>query len=136
VIIAVLRIRDVYPGSCFLSIPDPGSNNSTKRDRGKCFLSYHKKFFFAKTLRMIVLFTQKFVIKLSKIWVRDPGYGHYSGSGVKEAPDPGSWIPDPDPQHQIVECWNVKTVVTRMVDGFELSSFKKRVIDGFLTSDF
>jgi hypothetical protein len=25
VIIAVLRIRDVYPGSCFLSIPDPGS---------------------------------------------------------------------------------------------------------------
>jgi hypothetical protein len=28
---SVLRIRDVYPGSCFLSIPDSGSNNSNKR---------------------------------------------------------------------------------------------------------
>jgi hypothetical protein len=30
----VMRIRDVYSGSWFLSIPDPGSNNRTKR-RGK-----------------------------------------------------------------------------------------------------
>jgi hypothetical protein len=36
---AVLRILDVYPGSCFLSIPDPGSRisvpgfkNSKKRE--------------------------------------------------------------------------------------------------------
>jgi hypothetical protein len=28
----VLRIRDVYPGSCFLPIPDPGSQNSNKRE--------------------------------------------------------------------------------------------------------
>jgi hypothetical protein len=30
----VLRIRHVYPGSCLLSIPDPGSNKSTKRGGG------------------------------------------------------------------------------------------------------
>ncbi len=38
-IIPVLRIRDVCPGSWILSIPDPGSNNSTKRG-GKMLLSY------------------------------------------------------------------------------------------------
>ncbi len=45
----VLRVRDVYPGSWFLSIPDPGSNNSTKRGGGKnfcptiyCSHKYHK----------------------------------------------------------------------------------------------
>ncbi len=43
----VMRIRDVYSGSWFLSIPDPGSNNRTKR-RGKVFFvifcsrKYHK----------------------------------------------------------------------------------------------
>jgi hypothetical protein len=31
---SVLRIRDVYPGSGFFSIPDPGSKNSNKRKRG------------------------------------------------------------------------------------------------------
>jgi hypothetical protein len=41
----MLRIRDVYPGSCFLSIPDPGycflsipdpgSNNSNKKGEEK-----------------------------------------------------------------------------------------------------
>jgi hypothetical protein len=42
------------------------------------------------------LFTQKFVIKLSKIWVWDPGSGIRKkpipdpGPGVKKAPDPGS----------------------------------------------
>ncbi len=30
---AVLRIRDVYPGSLFLPIPDPGCKNSYKRER-------------------------------------------------------------------------------------------------------
>jgi hypothetical protein len=29
---AVLRIQDVYPGSGFLPIPDPGSKNSNKRE--------------------------------------------------------------------------------------------------------
>jgi hypothetical protein len=32
---AVLRIRDVYPGSLFLPIPDPGSKNSNKREGEK-----------------------------------------------------------------------------------------------------
>ncbi len=68
---AVLRIRDVYPGSRFLSIPDP--NNSTKRGGG----------------------TQKFVIELSKIWVFDPGLeirDSKSGIQKKPIPDPGSRI--------------------------------------------
>jgi hypothetical protein len=57
-------------------IPDPGSNNSTKRGAGKFFLGEQvKKIFLTKTLGIIVLFTQKFVIKLSKIWFWDPGSG-------------------------------------------------------------
>ncbi len=67
------------------NVADPGSNNSTKRGRrGKIFCptifcshKYHKivnnfifeqvkKIFLAKTFRIIVLFAQKFVIKLSK----------------------------------------------------------------------
>ncbi len=44
--------------------------------------------------RIIELFTQKIVTKLSKVWVWDPGSGKtYPGSriqGVKKAPDPGS----------------------------------------------
>jgi hypothetical protein len=93
----LVLIRDVYPGS----------NNSTKRGGGNIFLSCHfcihkyhkivnnfifeqiKKFFLAKTLRITVLFTQTFVIKLSKIWV------WRSGSEIRDpesnkAPDPGS----------------------------------------------
>jgi hypothetical protein len=68
---------DFYPSH----IPDPRSNNSTKRGRGKkkifptifCNPNYHKilhnfiieqvkKFFSAKTQRIIVLFTDNFVI--------------------------------------------------------------------------
>jgi hypothetical protein len=111
----LLRIRDnrdVYPGSRILMfihpgyrisdpgyrisdpgyrISDPGSKNSTKRGRGK-------KLFLAKTLRIIVLFTHKFVIKLSKIWVCDSGSEirirkkpiQDHGSRVKKAPDPRS----------------------------------------------
>ncbi len=44
-------------------------------------------FFFAKKLWIIVLFTQKFVIKLSKIWVWDPG----SGKNLCQIPDPQHW---------------------------------------------
>jgi hypothetical protein len=69
-----------------------------------------KKKIWANFLRIIELFTQKIVNKLSKIWVwdpgseiRDPGSGknlfRISDPGVKKAPDPGSRIPDPDPQH-------------------------------------
>jgi hypothetical protein len=41
-----------------------------------------KKKIWANFQRIIELFTQKIVIKLSKVWVWDPG--------VKKAPDPGS----------------------------------------------
>jgi hypothetical protein len=46
-----------------------------------------KKKIRASFQRIIEIFTQKCVIKLSKIWVWDPG------PGVKKAPDPG---PTPD----------------------------------------
>jgi hypothetical protein len=69
-----------------------------------------KKKIWANFQRIIELFTQKIVTKLSKIWVRDPGSnirepgsGNYlfriPDPGVKKAPDPGTRIPDPDPQH-------------------------------------
>ncbi len=55
-----------------------------------------KIFFFANFRRIIELFTQKIVIKLSKIWVWDPG----SGKNLFWIPDPGvKKAPDPDPQH-------------------------------------
>jgi hypothetical protein len=44
--------------------------------------------------RIIELFTQKIVTKLSKIWIWDPGSGknlyRILDPGVKKAPDPGS----------------------------------------------
>jgi hypothetical protein len=56
-----------------------------------------KKKFWANFQRIIELFTQKIVTKLSKIWVWDPGSGirkkTYSASriqGLKKAPDLGS----------------------------------------------
>jgi hypothetical protein len=59
----------------------------------KFIFEHVKKIFVAKTLRIIVLFIQNFVIELSKIWIWNPG---------SEIRDPGSKrhrIPDPDPQH-------------------------------------
>jgi hypothetical protein len=53
-----------------------------------------KKKIWVNFQRIIELFTQKIVTKLSKIWVRDPEKTH-SGSripGVKKAPNPGSRI--------------------------------------------
>jgi hypothetical protein len=50
----------------------------------------------ANFTKIIELFTQKIAIKLSKIWVRDPGSGknlsRIQGSKRQR-------IPDPDPQH-------------------------------------
>jgi hypothetical protein len=95
--VSVLRIRDVYPRSLNLifSIPDPGYRSphptTAPNEEGEIFspiifcshksdkivnnfiFEQVKKFFLAKTLRIIVLFTQKFLIKLSKIWVWDQG---------------------------------------------------------------
>jgi hypothetical protein len=53
-----------------------------------------KKKIWASFQRIIELFTQKFVTRLSKIWVWDPGSGKNlyripdPGPGVKKAPDP------------------------------------------------
>ncbi len=121
---AVLRIRDVYPGSQIPDpdfypsrIPDPGSRISDpgsripdptqeqKRGMKKNILSYLfcsqkfnklvnyfifemlKKKIWANFQRIIELFTQKLVTKLSKIWVWDPGSGAFlttgSGSGIR-----------------------------------------------------
>ena len=54
-----------------------------------------KKKFWANFLKRIIeVFTQIIVTKLSKIWVWDPGSGKNQfrilDSGVKKAPDPGS----------------------------------------------
>jgi hypothetical protein len=88
---------DFYPGSRILIFIHPGSripnlgslipDPTTAKRRGKIFCcpiifsihKYHKIvnnfFFLAKKLRIIVLYTQNFVNKLSKIWVWDPGSG-------------------------------------------------------------
>ncbi len=49
-----------------------------------------KKNIWASFQRIIELFTQKFVTKLSKIWAWDPGSEIWDpGLGVKKALDPG-----------------------------------------------
>jgi hypothetical protein len=50
-----------------------------------------KKNIWANFQRIIELFTQKIVNKLSKIWVWDPG-SEIRDTGVNKAPDPGSRI--------------------------------------------
>ncbi len=110
----MLRIRDVYPGSRILIFTHPGSRIHKQlptKERGekkflvinfylvtnftKCkiviFLNCCRKNFGP---RIIELFTQKVVTKLSKIWVWDPGSGinlfRIPDPGVKKAQDPGS----------------------------------------------
>ncbi len=108
------------PGSWFLPIPDPGSKNSNKREGWKkicchdflCSHKFHKianyfsfellkKKIWANFQRIIELFTQTIVNKLSKIWVWDPGSEirdpekTYSGSRIQGSkrhriPDHGS----------------------------------------------
>jgi hypothetical protein len=90
---AVLRIRDVYPGSriLILPIPDPGFKTATKERDEKNLLSYFfcnhkfrkieyyfifemlKKKIWANFQRIIEVFTQKIFTMLSNIWVWDPG---------------------------------------------------------------
>ncbi len=90
---AVLRIRDVYPGSWFLALPDPGSNKNKKEEREIiscltffCNYKFHEIEFFCFFNRCSHLskntFTQKIAAELSEIWVGDPG------SWIR---DPGSW---------------------------------------------
>ncbi len=110
----MLRIRDVYPGSRILIFTHPGSRipdpKTATKERGEKNLLFHKianyfsfevlkKKIWANIQRIIELFTQKIVTKLSKIWIWDPG----SGIRKKPIPDPGSrgqkgtvsQIPDP-----------------------------------------
>jgi hypothetical protein len=106
---------DFYPSR----IPDPKTATKERGEKICChnFLCSHKfhkiahyfsfdvlkKKIWANFQRIIELFTQKIVNKLSKIWILDPGSEirdpekTYSGSqipdpGVEKAPDPGSWI--------------------------------------------
>jgi hypothetical protein len=104
---------DFYPSR----IPDP---KTATKERGEKFFyvipvlysQFHKnnnyfsfevlkKKIWANFLKIIELFTQKIVTKLSKIWVWDPGFGirdpgsgknlfRIPDPGVKKAPDPGS----------------------------------------------
>jgi hypothetical protein len=111
-IIAVLRIRDVYPGSRILifihpgsRIPDLGSRipdpKKATKERGEkklvviCCHKFHKivnyfsfevlkKKIWANFQRIIELFTKKIVKKLLKIWSWDPGVKKHP------IPDPGS----------------------------------------------
>jgi hypothetical protein len=108
---AMLRIRNVYPGSCFSPIPDPeprisdpGSNNNKKEKRIKIF--------FVLPFSVAINFTKP--IKLSEIWDREPD----PRSGIRRTllpdPDPGvkkHRVPNPDPQH----CWKAKNL---FVEGF------------------
>ncbi len=93
-------------------ISAPGSKNSNKRGKWKkiccptffCSNKYHKienyfifelvrKKIWPNLQRIIKLYTQKIVIKFSKILVWDPGSGKtYSGFRIlgSKAPDPGS----------------------------------------------
>ncbi len=99
----MLRIRDVYPGSRILIFTHPGARIPDLESRIQkhhqkigvkkicChnFLSSHKfhkianyfsfevvkKKIWANFQRIIELFTQKIVTKLSKIWIWDPGSG-------------------------------------------------------------
>ncbi len=103
------------PGSWFLPISDPGSKKSIERERWTnflvlliivatnftklnmiLFLMLKKKIW--PIFRIIELFTQKFVTKLSKIWVWDPRSGirkkTYSGSRIQGQKGTGSRIPD------------------------------------------
>jgi hypothetical protein len=68
----------------------------------KIYFSFEllKKKIWANFQRMIELFTQKIVTKLSKIWVWDPGSGKtYSGSRIPDLGVKKARIPDPDPRH-------------------------------------
>jgi hypothetical protein len=60
-----------------------------------------KKKICANFQRIIELFTQKIVIKLSKIWVRDPRFGiRDPEKKLFRIPNPGvKKAPDQDPQH-------------------------------------
>jgi hypothetical protein len=121
---AVLRIRDVYPGSRILIFTHPGSRiqKTLTKERGEknllsyffCSHKFHKienyvifemlkKKIWANFQIIVEVFTQKIFNMLSNIWVWDPGSEirdpekTYSGSRIQGSKR--HRIPDPDPQH-------------------------------------
>ncbi len=106
----MLRIRDVYPGSRILIFNHPESRIQKQQQKrgvnkicchtffcGHKFNNIENYFIFemlkekiwAKFQRIIELFTQKVVTKLSKILVWDPG------SEIRDSEKNLFWIPDP-----------------------------------------
>jgi hypothetical protein len=83
----VLRIRDVYFGSWILIFYVSRSHKFHKIENHYSF-EMLKKEIWANFQRIIELFTQKIVTKLSKIWVWDPGYG----INLFQIPDPGPGV--------------------------------------------
>ncbi len=104
----VWRIRDVYPGSWFLPNTDPGSRiQKQQQKRGVkkklAVITYvatnftklqiilvssaEEKKIWANFQRIIELFTQQIVTKLSKIWILG---SWIQGSKRHRIPDPGS----------------------------------------------
>ena len=74
-------------GKKFVPIPFFGAINFTKLNY--FIFEMLKKKIWVNFQRIIELFTQKIVTKLSKIWIWDPG-SEIRDPGVKKAPDPGS----------------------------------------------
>jgi hypothetical protein len=98
---------DFYPSR----IPDPKTATNERGEKNFVVITFYvatnftklqiilvfevlKKKIWANFQRIIELFTQKIVTKLSKIWIWDPGSGknlfRIPDPGVKKAPDPGS----------------------------------------------
>jgi hypothetical protein len=121
----VLRIRDVYPGSRILIFTHPGSRipdpkTVTKEGGEKNFFvktffyshKFHKivnYFIFGSLKKKIWVNFQRFIELFTQKIVKNMGLG--SGIRKKPIPDPGSRIqgskrhriPDPDPQHCILD---------------------------------
>ncbi len=108
----MLRIWDVYPGSRFLPIPDPGSKNSNKREGWKkicyhtffCIHKFHKieYFFIFEMLKKKIWAIFKELLKFLPITFSLSSLKY--GFGIRDW-DPGSgknlfWIPDPGSRGQ------------------------------------
>ncbi len=108
----VWRIRDVYPGSWFLPIPDPGSRipdpKTGRKERGEKFFFVATNFTKCKIILFFNCSRKKFGPNFKELWnflpkklplssqkyefgIRDPRSGIQASKRY--------WISDPDPQH-------------------------------------
>ncbi len=103
--LSVLPILYVNPGSRSLIFIHPGSliQQQNQKRRWENFFSYQFLIFFAKTLRIIDLFTQKFVISYRYLKygleIRFPRFGMPEKPIRIQGQKGRHRIPDPDPQH-------------------------------------